>query len=80
MLLFSCASGFSLFLLAADLQTVLVLLAGSHAAPDVALGLIHIQHNPGLGGKGGVDVRKAVSDVFMYGCRKLERLHRDGFG
>ena len=80
MLLFSCASDFSLVLLAADLQTVLVLLPGGHTAPNMAFGLIHIQDDPSLGCKGGVDVLQAVGDVFMYGCRKLERWHRDGFG
>ena len=67
MLLFSCASDFSLVLLAADLQAVLVLLPGGHAAPDMTLGLIHIQDDSGLGCKGGVDVLQAVGYVFMYG-------------
>ena len=67
MLLFSCASDFSLVLLAADLQAVLVLLPGGHTAPDMTLGLIHIQDDSGLGCKGGVDVLQAVGYVFMYG-------------
>ena len=79
MLLFSCASDFSLVLLAADLQTVLVLLPGGHTAPDMALGLVHIPDDPSLGCKGGVDVLQAVGDVFMYGCHKLERLLPDEF-
>ena len=80
MLLFSCASDFSLVLLAADLQAVLVLLPGGHTAPNMAFGLIHIQDDPSLGCKGRVDMLQAVGYVFMYGCRKLERWHRDGFG
>ena len=68
MLLFSCASDFSLVLLAADLQAVLVLLPSGHTAPDMPLGLVHIQDDPSLGCKGGVDVLQAVGDVFMYGC------------
>lgn len=69
MLLFSCASDFSLVLLAADLQAVLVLLPGGHTAPNMAFGLIHIQDDPGLGCKGGVDVLQAVGYVFMFRCR-----------
>ena len=53
----------SLVFLAADSQTMLVFLPGGHAAPDMALRLVHIQNNPRLGGQAGVDVGQAVGDV-----------------
>ena len=52
-----------LVFLAADSQTMLVFLPGGHAAPDMALRLVHIQNNPRLGGQAGVDVGQAVGDV-----------------
>ena len=58
---------------------VQIFFPGGHTAPDMALGLVHIQDDPSLGCKGGVDVLQAVGDVFMYGCHKLERLLPDEF-
>ena len=43
-------------ILAADLQPVLILLLGGHAAPDMALRFVDIQHNPRAGRQRGIDV------------------------
>ena len=58
-------SGSSVFP-AAGLQPVLIFLLGGQSAADVALRLVDVQHHPGLGRQGGIDVGEAVGDVFMY--------------
>lgn len=51
------------FCCAACLELVLVLLLRRQAAADVALGLVDVQNDAGLGGEGRVDVDEAVGNV-----------------
>ena len=53
--------------------TLFVFHPGGHAAADVALRLVDVQHHPGLGRQGGIDVGEAVGDVFMFRRDELER-------
>lgn len=68
------------FCCAACLELVLVLLLRRQAAADVALGLVDVQNDAGLGGEGRVDVDEAVGNVLMYCCRKLERWLQGEYG
>lgn len=52
---------------------MLIFLLGGQSAADVALRLVDVQHHPGLGRQGGVDVGEAVGDVFMFRRDELER-------
>ena len=64
-------SGSSVFP-AAGLQPELIFLLVGQSAADMALRLVDVQHHPGLGRQGGIDVGEAVGDVFMYCRYKLD--------
>ena len=39
-----------------------------HAAADVALGLVEIQHLPNLGIQGGIDRSQSFGEILVYGA------------
>ncbi len=46
-----------------------IFLSRSHPAPDMPLGLVHIQHLARFSGKGRIDLEEPFGDIFMYSCR-----------
>lgn len=46
---------------------VLVFPLGGHAAADVALALVFIQHRPGLGVEGGIALVQPLGQIFVDG-------------
>ena len=43
-----------------------IFLSRSHPAPDMPLGLVHIQHLARFSGKGRIDLEEPFGDIFMY--------------